>query len=219
VIEVKYDDYPSETGWSLRDSTGALIASRSTGSFSTVGGTVVKTANVGDGAYTFEMTDTFGDGICCLEGNGEFKITVNGELAASNNGDFEDVVRETFDVVGRATTTDVDYHLDVKYDNYPLETSWSLKSLTTGEVVVASEFNEVSELGFFLSRAVDLIAGDEYELEIIDSVGDGMCCLYGEGSINLYATVDRVDALLTSSNGSFGSSQTNVFTVPDFTSR
>jgi trypsin len=219
VIEVKYDNYPSETGWTLRDSAGTLIAGQSTGSFSTGSGTVSKTAFVAEGAYTFELSDTFGDGICCQYGSGEFKITVNGEpVVVASNGEFENVTRETFDVVGFGSGS-VDYRLDVIYDNFPEETSWSLKSLTTGAVAAASGFGEVTELGFSLSDAVVLVPGDEYQLIILDSVGDGMCCAYGEGSIALYATVDDTDVLLTSSKGAFGTSQTNVFTVPDFAVR
>ena len=217
MIAVKYDEYPSETGWTLRGSAGTLIAGQSTG---TQSGTVSKTAFVGEGAYTFELTDTFGDGICCQYGTGEFNITVNGEpVVVGSNGEFEDVTRETFDVVGRNVGPAVDYRLDVTYDDYPYETSWSLQSLTTGAVVAASGFGEVTGLGFFLSESVGLVPGDEYQLVILDSVGDGMCCAYGEGSIALYATVDDIDVLITSSNGAFGTSQTNVFTVPDLAVR
>jgi hypothetical protein len=99
VIEVTYDDFPQETGWTLRDSAGTLISSQPTGSFPTAGGFVSRTEFVAGGEYTFEMTDTFGDGICCSFGIGEFKITVNGEsIAAGDNGDFGDVVQVTFDV-------------------------------------------------------------------------------------------------------------------------
>jgi hypothetical protein len=163
------------------------------------------------------MTDTYGDGICCQHGSGEFNITVNGEpVVVGGNGDFGDVVQETINVVGSGS---VDYRLDVAYDNYPEETSWSLQSLTTGEDVATSGFNEVTESGFFLSGSVSLVAGDEYQLVIIDSVGDGMCCGYGDRSIALYAVVDNSDVLITSSNGTFGTSQTNVFTVPDLAIR
>jgi hypothetical protein len=222
VIEVKYDDYPSETGWTLRDSAGSFIAGQSTGTGS---GTVSKTAFVAEGAYTLELTDTYGDGICCEYGSGEFKITVNGELlVTASNGEFQDVTRETFDVVGSGSgsgsgSVSVDYRLDVTYDDLPSETSWSLRSLTTGAVVAASGFGEVTELGFFLSESVGLVPGDEYQLVILDSVGDGMCCANGEGSIALYATIDDTDVLITSSNGTFGTSQTNVFTVPDLAGR
>jgi adenylosuccinate synthase len=54
----------------------------------------------------------------------------------------------TFDVVGRNLVEPaVDYLLDVAYDEYPNETSWSL---TTGAVVAASGFDEVTASGFFL---------------------------------------------------------------------
>jgi hypothetical protein len=97
AIEVHHDLHPEETGWTLRDSTGELIAGQSTGSFSTVSGTVVQTFDVSVGKYTFEMTDTFGDGICCRDGSGSFKIIVNGETVVSNDGQFGDTVEETFE--------------------------------------------------------------------------------------------------------------------------
>lgn len=221
MIEVVYDGFPGEMGWTLRDSAGTLIAGLATGSFSTEDGTVSKTTFVAEGEYTFELTDTYGDGFCCDYGRGEFKITLNGEpVVTGSNGEFQDVIVETFNVVGlNAAPAVVDYRLDVTYDEYPYETSWSLQSLTTGAVVAESGFDEVSEMGFFLSEAVGLVPSDEYQLVILDSVGDGMCCAFGKGSIALYATVDDTDVLITSSSGAFGTSQTNVFTVPDLAAR
>jgi hypothetical protein len=73
VIEVKYDDSPAETGWRFRDSAGTLISGQSTGG----------------AVSTFEMTDTYGDGMCCQYGAGEFKITMNGEPGAiGSSGEF-----------------------------------------------------------------------------------------------------------------------------------
>jgi hypothetical protein len=100
AIEVQHDLHPEETGWTLRDSTGELIASQSTGSVRTVSGTVVQIFDAVVGMYTFEMTDTFGDGICCMEGSGSFQITVNGETVVTNDGQFGDTVQVTF----KATT-------------------------------------------------------------------------------------------------------------------
>jgi hypothetical protein len=99
VIEGKYDDSPAETGWTFRDSADTLISGQSTGGFSTKGGTV----------STFEMTDTYGDGMCCQYGAGEFKSTMNGEPGAIGSSEkFRDVVRESFDVVWRNTGPTVD---------------------------------------------------------------------------------------------------------------
>jgi hypothetical protein len=97
-VQVVHDDFPEETGWTLRDSDGALIAGQPTGSYSTLGGTAVEMRNITAGIYTFEMSDSFGDGICCESGPGSFTITVDGETVISNNGEFLEFVQETFNV-------------------------------------------------------------------------------------------------------------------------
>jgi surface protein len=97
-VQVQHDDFPRETGWTLQDSTGALISGQSVGGFDTPGGTDTKTSYVALGTYTFEMTDTLGDGICCGEGSGSFSIAMNGETVISNDGQFRNIVQETFEV-------------------------------------------------------------------------------------------------------------------------
>jgi hypothetical protein len=52
-----------------------------------------------------------------------------------------------------------------------------------------------------LSQSVDFVSGDEHQLVILDSGGDGMCCGYRDGLDALYATVDDSDELITTSNG------------------
>jgi hypothetical protein len=93
-----HDHFPFATGWTLRDSAGTLIASQPIGSYITRGGTAVRAGNITAGTYTFVMTDSFGDGICCFDGSGSFKIFVDGETVISNNGEFLERVQETFDV-------------------------------------------------------------------------------------------------------------------------
>jgi surface protein len=95
-VRVQYDNSPWQTGWTLRDSTGTLISSQAFASFTTRGGTITKTSSVALGTYTFEMTDSAGDGIGL--GGGSFRITVNGETVVSNNGQFNSIVQETFEV-------------------------------------------------------------------------------------------------------------------------
>jgi hypothetical protein len=68
VIEVNDDDIPAKPSWTLRESANVLVASQSTGSFSTEGGVVSKTAYITEGAHTFELTDMCRDGICCQYG-------------------------------------------------------------------------------------------------------------------------------------------------------
>jgi hypothetical protein len=104
-VEVLHDDFPEETGWTLRDSAGALIARQLTDSYNISGGTTAKTRNIAAGMYTFVMTDRAGDGICCEFGFGSFRILVDGETVISNNGEFSESVEETF-VVGSSNLDD-----------------------------------------------------------------------------------------------------------------
>jgi hypothetical protein len=78
-----------------------LIASQLTGIYSNPGGTTVETRNITAGTYTFNITDSAGDGICCDFGSGLFKITVDGETVTviNNNGNFLFSAQQTFNVI------------------------------------------------------------------------------------------------------------------------
>jgi hypothetical protein len=76
------------------------------------------------------------------------------------------------------------HRLDIAYDDYLYETSWSLQSLTTGTVAATSGFNEVIEFGSFVA-VCQLVAGDE-QLVTYDSVAG---CFY--------ATMDDSHLLIT----------------------
>jgi surface protein len=97
-VQVQHANWPDETGWTLRDSTGTVLSSQSVGSFNTEYGAIAGASLVTFGTYTFEMTDTEEDCICCTYGSGSFSIAVNGETAISNEGRFNDSVTETFEV-------------------------------------------------------------------------------------------------------------------------
>jgi hypothetical protein len=66
-------------------------------------------------------------------------------------------------------------------DRRSYETSWSLQSLTTGNVVAASGFDEVTKFGYLTSRIVDLVPSDEKWLAVHDSVAGCRCFGYGAG--------------------------------------
>jgi hypothetical protein len=62
----------------------------------------------------------------------------------------------------------------------------------------------VTELGHLLWQSIRLVPGDDYQVVILDSIGDGMCLGYRVASLTLYATADDSELLVTSSSGSFG---------------
>ena len=80
-IEILTDDYGNETGWALYQD-GSLLASISQGSLNS---STLYTWDyeVPAGEYRFVIYDSYGDGICCGYGNGEYNLYLNDELIAT----------------------------------------------------------------------------------------------------------------------------------------
>ena len=80
-LAIMLDNYPSETTWNLKNSSGATIASG--GPYSTAGGSVNQTFTLTTGDYTFTILDSYGDGICCSYGQGSYSLTSGGVTIVS----------------------------------------------------------------------------------------------------------------------------------------
>ncbi|WP_298895382.1 T9SS type A sorting domain-containing protein [uncultured Psychroserpens sp.] len=77
ILTLVTDDWPAETSWNLKDSSGTILYSsptyiEGTDDFQTFTENFVVTANE---CYTFEMIDGYGDGICCASGAGSYTLT------------------------------------------------------------------------------------------------------------------------------------------------
>lgn len=73
-LELKTDNYGSETTWKLFDGSGAVVAQDPAGNYAN--NTVYTydwVLNTND-CYTFTIYDAYGDGICCTYGQGYYKI-------------------------------------------------------------------------------------------------------------------------------------------------
>lgn len=79
-IEIKTDDYPQEIAWILRDHTlGIVVDSAGLNSNGTIVGIPEGVNNYSPSldvnhCYTFQIYDKLGDGICCNNGDGYYKI-------------------------------------------------------------------------------------------------------------------------------------------------
>jgi hypothetical protein len=77
-IELRTDNYPGETSWEVREEqTGLLVAS---GSGYDRMSTVYSDSYClhSNGPFVFTINDSYGDGICCANGGGEYTLTFNG---------------------------------------------------------------------------------------------------------------------------------------------
>ncbi len=99
TLTLKLDQYPSETAWALRTSDGSSTIS-SGNNYSSANSTVTKTFSLPAGCYNFEITDAYGDGICCSYGNGFYNLKAGSTTLTSGNGSFGSGETKSFCVGG-----------------------------------------------------------------------------------------------------------------------
>ncbi|NNE28206.1 MAG: hypothetical protein HKN16_01125, partial [Saprospiraceae bacterium] len=134
--------------------------------------------------------------------NNEAEVCFN--LTRDSNGDPE------IEVLGNScnpNTDCFDVTLNLVLDEYPGETSWEVRD-NGGTVVYTGGPYNLSPDGSNHSVTLCLDQGC-YDLVVLDSHGDGLCCGYGEGS---YQLSDGSGNILAS-GGSFGFSETTNFCV------
>ena len=92
------DNFPTESVWTITNTnTGDVLG---TGTFTQ--GQNNSTINTRiclplDSCYTLTVTDSYGDGICCYGGNGNFSVEDNqGNVLLTNNGEFGSLAVEEF---------------------------------------------------------------------------------------------------------------------------
>merc|ERR1712192_284558 len=100
VLELKTDNYPGETEWDIKNSSGDEKYSGS--GYSDANTIHIINMCLPSDEYTFYITDAYGDGFCCSYGNGYYKIKVDGTEKVSGD-EFGDSKTETFTVNAQPT--------------------------------------------------------------------------------------------------------------------
>ncbi len=88
TLTLKLDNYPEETSWEIRSATDVVASGGTYGSEPDLS-TITANFCLPEGCYNFIIFDSFGDGICCSYGNGNYSLKNNdtNEILASG-GDF-----------------------------------------------------------------------------------------------------------------------------------
>lgn len=77
TVRITFDNYPGETSWEILNSSNQVVHSGGNyGNYSS-GTTINVTKTLQDGCYTFVFKDSYGDGICCTQGNGSYAFINN----------------------------------------------------------------------------------------------------------------------------------------------
>merc|ERR1719396_140303 len=220
VLELTTDNYPGETSWDIKDSSGDEKYNGS--GYSDANTLYTLNMCLETDEYTFYITDTYGDGICCSYGSGGYKIKVNGEEVVSG-GEFGDSETETFTVnaspVAPPTTAPVTapvapptptsdtcemFVLSLTTDQFGYETSFELVNDLTGGIRLAGGLYG-SSMTF---EEVSCLTNGRYIFTVSDSHGDGICCDNGEGHFEVL-----LSGQIVGQGGDFGESQTFTFDV------
>tara|TARA_B110000027_G_scaffold57454_1_gene62219 strand:+ start:2209 stop:6585 length:4377 start_codon:yes stop_codon:yes gene_type:complete len=97
TLLINADNYAGETSWKLLDDSNEII---STGALSSSDSNEVYTEEICvdyTSCFSLYFYDSYGDGICCSYGEGNFQILdASGEIILVNDGEFDNYVQEVF---------------------------------------------------------------------------------------------------------------------------
>jgi V8-like Glu-specific endopeptidase len=135
----------------------------------------------------------------------ELKLRFNGTTGTTWQGD---MAVDGFSIAGTPVNTCVGTRLSLTFDNYPEETSWSIKN--SAGTTVASGGTYASQADGSTLVIDECLDAGCYTLTMNDAYGDGICCAYGNGS---YTLSNTATGTTLASGGSFGSTETKNFCV------
>ena len=142
-VIITTDDFPEETTWSLtRKEDNVLVGSGRPGDANATrleeeldvlkvdadrnAGFEWQVCMDQPGKYEFEIKDTYGDGICCQNGEGSFVLKLNDDIILNGDGSFELMSKHEVDVLEKdISSLSSNQDTDTKEEEKPKETDQS----------------------------------------------------------------------------------------------
>ncbi|WP_235295797.1 zinc metalloprotease [Portibacter marinus] len=100
-IDITFDRYPQDISWQIREgsASGPQLASAGPYAVSLANQQITETVCLPDGvAYYFIISDAYGDGLCCTEGNGSYEVYSTYAGLFQSNGQFTNAETSVFSV-------------------------------------------------------------------------------------------------------------------------
>jgi len=108
------DNYGEEVSWELTNENGVVLYNAEAGSYESAS-TYTETFDLVDsGCYTFSIHDSFGDGICCNEGNGSYIIISADNEAIHIGGNYGTGEQLPLRIEGGLSTAEASRNADAK---------------------------------------------------------------------------------------------------------
>ena len=220
VLQVKTDRYPGESSWNIFDDNDVSVAQNGFLSRDTF---YEHDFCFTDGCYRFVMEDSWGDGFCCAYGNGFYAGYLYGNFNGPptfSGADFGEIATERF--CGSSSPTpritespssapsqgsikcsanNFNVEVNLRTDRYPGETRFELYDPNKNKAMDEKQFSAHTDHTYN-----ECFPQGCYVFKIYDSWGDGICCGYGDGSVNV-----KVEGTTVVEAAKFGSVLTHRF--------
>merc|ERR1711935_1154487 len=221
-VELTTDNYPSDNRWFIQN-TGdwgevAAMSPTYTESNNKYTQTICLPQGPSQRTFKFSITDSYGDGMCCGQGDGSYKIfDHNNSLLYEGSSDFKQndhlltVPKDPnpppptkaptpSPTPSPAKAPDCQKHtIEVRTDNYPDDTAWKIfgryGDQSNHEVATSEKYTEANNL---YTSEICLQEGN-FELRFFDNYPTGgICCEDGEG---YYRVLDSCGNVIVDSGG------------------
>jgi len=227
TVVINLDNLPFETSWSLTTLNGRTLQQGLPGQYIAQGGEIMEVIEVEeDKEYIFQLTDTFGDGICCEYGGGDAAVYLGNEknaemMIVKDDGEYGFGRAHNFIASNNETfvaptlppsVTKTVITVYIQTDSFlPSETGWYVQS-ENGRVVRRARAGDYTRPGEVATLTFPATLGLWHNFTITDSASDGLCCRYGHGFAAVYlGTVMSPEFLLAYDDGQFGAERTHQF--------
>lgn len=195
TLEVQTDNYGSETNWKLFNPDGSVFASGGSDYTSAANQAPhIYNWNLQDlDCYRFEITDDYGDGICCSFGMGYYKITV-GNYVVLQGGSFGSVETKLF-TTNAAMLAVHDNTLDHSLNIYPNPTTGLVNLEYTLDRGTALQVDVLDVVGkVVLNRNIASGTGVQREVLDLSTLANGTYVLKlntGNGQVTRTITLNK----------------------------
>jgi len=131
-LTINTDDFGNETTWEVTDESDIVIASGGPYTNNSTNNETISVSN--DQCYSFTIFDSFGDGICCGFGNGDYTLETDEQVEIVSGGEFGSSETTSFRIEENLSIKDFD---ESNIRIYPNPTS----SIINIEVPGKSQYN------------------------------------------------------------------------------
>ena len=240
-IVILFDSFPSETKWMITESesSNTIIASDPYDDWD-YGGVLLRN-NVclpGDGVYTFTISDSSADGICCDYGDGSYSVELaqgDADNVIASGGVFESSESTTFSIVGKQyvemnptqslypTTSPVptvkcfEAEVSLEFGMFPYESMWvivegnadSINSDDWVPIIVAESPSYNFAPPYSSDTQTVCLEEGEFTFFMVDDGGDGI----EDGNYTLTLLQDGSETVVAQGS-SFETTESTTFTIP-----